>query len=61
MFVCLAPLMIALLNPGLDGQSRELNKMFFSASYVVLAIWTGLGCSLVGAAMTKLSRATPQP
>jgi hypothetical protein len=44
-YVCLAFLMLAVLNPGVDRQSQELNKVYFSASYIVLALW--MGCSLV--------------
>jgi hypothetical protein len=57
-FVCLCPLMVALLNPGLDNQSREINKVFFSASYVVLAIWTGLGMACFVRRHTRVAQPT---
>jgi hypothetical protein len=48
-YVCLAFLMLAVLNPGSDRQSQDLNKVFYSASYVVLALWTGYGLVMLGA------------
>jgi hypothetical protein len=44
-YVCLAFLMLAVLNPVDLMQTREMVKVYFSASYVVLAL--GLGYSLV--------------
>ena len=43
LYLCLTLLLIAVLNPvdHLDG--RRMIKVFFSASYVVLAVWVGLG------------------
>jgi hypothetical protein len=42
-FLCLTLLMVAVLNPSPDRASMELVARFFSASHVVLAIWTGYG------------------
>jgi hypothetical protein len=43
LFVCVGPLMVALLNPSADRQSLELIEPYFSAMYVVLTVWAGLG------------------
>lgn len=55
-YVCLAFLMLAVLNPAADRQSLELNKVFFSASYVVLALWLGCGLALVRNPLVKPPR-----
>jgi hypothetical protein len=52
-YVFLAFLMLALLNPGVDRQTQELNKVFFSASYAVLALWTGYGLVILGVLLAK--------
>jgi hypothetical protein len=52
-FLCLALLSLVVLNPGDDRLSRELLKVYFSASYVVLAIWLGQGLMLLGAKLMK--------
>ena len=44
-FFCLTFLLLAVLNPSLDRQSLDLNKYFFSYSYIVMAL--GLGCGLM--------------
>jgi len=46
-------LMVALLNPSPDRASADLVARFFSASHVVLAIWTGYGLALLGTMLTK--------
>jgi len=46
-FVCLAFLLLVLLNPGTDKQSRDLTKVFFAASHVLLAMWCGYGLTLI--------------
>ncbi len=53
LLACLAFLMLAVLNPSLDRQSRELHKEFFCASYVVLALWLGYGLVLLGGLLVK--------
>src|SRR6185503_14737101 len=45
-YVCLAFLVLAVLNPTPDMQSVKLTKAFFSASYVLLAIWMGYGLAM---------------
>ncbi len=57
-YICLAFLMLALLNPGEDRQTMELTKTVFSASYVVLALWLGSGLVILG---TWLARPGTQP
>jgi len=52
-YVCLAFLVLALLNPGGDRQSLELTKTYFSASYVILALWMGYGLVHLGVWMAR--------
>ena len=52
-WICVAPLMIAELNPPLDRQAEELIELYFMASHVVLALWMGLGLTILGAWMTR--------
>ena len=37
-FVCLGLLLLILLNPSTDKASRDLNKVFFTASYAMVAM-----------------------
>ncbi len=46
---CLSLLLLLLLNPGLDRQSIELHRVFFTASHVVLAILIGYGLAFLAA------------
>jgi hypothetical protein len=50
---CLAFFMLAVLNPGVERQSQELNKVYFTASYVVLAFWMGCGLIILGNWMAR--------
>jgi len=59
-YVSLAFLMLAVLNPSTDRQSWELNKTYFSASYVVLALWMGYGLVILGAWLDKAGGATAE-
>ena len=52
-YVCLAFLMLAVLNPSVDRQSQELDKVYFSASYIILALWMGYGLVILGARLTR--------
>ena len=52
-YVCLAFLMLAVLNPSVDRQSQELDKVYFSASYIMLALWMGYGLIILGAWMAR--------
>jgi hypothetical protein len=57
-YVCLAFLMLALLNLSSDRQTFEWVKTVFSASYVVLALWMGYGLVILG---VRLARPKKQP
>jgi tetratricopeptide (TPR) repeat protein len=48
-YFCLAFLLLILLNPATDRQSRDLTKVFFTASHVILAMFLGYGLTLIGA------------
>ncbi|MCC7374308.1 MAG: DUF2723 domain-containing protein [Verrucomicrobiales bacterium] len=50
-YVCLAFLLLWLLNPNTDRQSRELTKVFFTASHVIIAMGFGYGLALLGAVL----------
>jgi len=52
-YICLAFLMLAVLNPGLDRQSQDLEKVYFSASYIVVALWMGYGLIILGAWLAR--------
>ena len=52
-YVSVAFLMLAILNPSIDRQTWELNETYFSASYVVLALWLGHGLVLLGVWLTR--------
>jgi hypothetical protein len=47
LFVCLTVLMLVVLNPPTHADGVRAIKVFFSASYVVLAIWVGCGMRLI--------------
>ena len=48
-YACLAFLLLILLNPNTDKQSRDLTKVFFTASYVTIAMFIGYGLTIIGA------------
>jgi tetratricopeptide (TPR) repeat protein/phage shock protein PspC (stress-responsive transcriptional regulator) len=52
LFMCLGVLLMILLNPSADRQSRELNRVFFTASQVVIALFVGYGVAIFGALLT---------
>jgi hypothetical protein len=43
--------LLDLFNPGADRQSRDLNKVFFTASHVMIAMGIGYGLALAAAAL----------
>jgi len=49
-------LLLVVLNPADDRFSREICKVFFSASHVVLAVWAGYGLVLVGVLLGSRGR-----
>lgn len=48
-FICLGPLLVFLLAPVPDRQTRELVRVFFTASHVVVSIGVGYGMALLAA------------
>jgi hypothetical protein len=56
-YLCLSLLMVALLNPSSDRAGFQLIEKFFSASHLVLAIWTGYGLALLGTILIKAEHA----
>ncbi len=47
----LSVLLIVLLNPSSDRQSREMNRVFFTASHVMIALCVGYGLAILGGLM----------
>ncbi len=48
-FICLGPLLVFLLAPPPDRAARELVRVFFTASHVVVSIGVGFGIALLAA------------
>ncbi len=48
-FVCLGILLLILLNPPPDRQGQQLNRVFFTASFVIVSMLVGYGLTLIGA------------
>jgi tetratricopeptide (TPR) repeat protein len=48
---CLAIILLIMLNPQPDKASKELNRVFFTASYTIIAIFVGYGLTLMAAFM----------
>jgi tetratricopeptide (TPR) repeat protein/phage shock protein PspC (stress-responsive transcriptional regulator) len=46
---CLAVILLVILNPSADRQSQELNRVFFTASHLMIALWVGYGIAIFGA------------
>lgn len=46
--ICLAFLLLILLNPNTDLQSRTQARVFFTASHIILAIFIGYAVTLLG-------------
>ncbi len=51
MYLGLAVLLIILLNPSPDRQSKEMSRVFFTASHVMISLCIGYGLTLFGATM----------
>lgn len=49
-FLFLSLMLIYLLNPPPDRQSQQLNKVFFTASYVPISMLVGYGLAMIAAA-----------
>jgi len=52
-FICVGPLLVAVLNPGADRASVEFVAPYFAAMYFMLAIWTGLGLMVAVSLVAK--------
>jgi tetratricopeptide (TPR) repeat protein len=52
-YICLGPFLMLLLNPAPDRQAQELNKVFFTASQVVMSMGIGYGITLLLALMAQ--------
>ena len=50
-FFCLGPFLIVLLNPPPDRQARELIRVFFTASHVLVSMSVGYGLTLIAASL----------
>src|SRR6478736_4240321 len=50
-FMCLGPMLVLLLNPPPDRQARELIRVFFTASHVLVSIGVGYGMALLAATL----------
>jgi tetratricopeptide (TPR) repeat protein len=55
-YLCLAFLLLVLLNPTVDRQSKDLTKVFFTASHVTIAMFLGYGLTLIAAALVLCYR-----
>jgi len=47
-YVTLSALLLWLLNPAPDRQSRDLNRVFFTASHFIIAMGFGYGLAILG-------------
>lgn len=50
-YLCLGVLLLILINPPPDRQARELIRVFFTASHVMIAMSVGYGLTLIAATM----------
>ncbi len=48
-YLCLAVLLLILLNPGVDRSAKELVKVFFTSSHTIVALAVGYGLALISA------------
>ena len=53
LFLCMSIFLVAILNLSFDKESRELQKILFTPSYIILALWTGWGLILLGTMLTR--------
>jgi hypothetical protein len=54
-YLCLGVLLLILLNPPPDRQARELIRVFFTASHVMVAMGVGYGLTLIVATLAMHS------
>lgn len=50
-FICLGPLLVFLMAPPPDRAARELVRVFFTASHVLVSMGVGFGIALLAAAL----------
>jgi tetratricopeptide (TPR) repeat protein len=50
-YLCLAILLMYLLNPNTDKQAKEQARVFFTASHVIISMAIGYGLALIGATL----------
>ena len=50
-YLCLGVLLLILLNPPADRAAQELNRVFFTASHTLIALFVGYGLTLIAAYM----------
>ncbi len=50
-FICLGPMLVFLLNPPPDRAARELIRVFFTASHVLVSLAVGYGMALLAASL----------
>ena len=55
-YACLAFLLLILLNPTPDKQSRDLIRVFFTSSHVTIAMFAGFGITLISAMLLRFYR-----
>jgi len=53
--------MLEVLNPNVDRQSQELTKVYFSASFVIFALWMGCGLVILGAWLARPEKPPEAP
>jgi hypothetical protein len=58
-FICVGPLLLATLNPGLDTQSQQVTEPYLCAMFVVLSVLAGFGMMLFGDMVATRGRTSP--
>jgi hypothetical protein len=48
LFLCESAFLLGLLNPSSDAAARDLNRIYFAPSFLLLALWTGFGLVALG-------------
>lgn len=51
-FLFLSVLLLVLLNPETDRQSRDLHRVFFISSHVIIAMGAGYGLAMIGGVLS---------
>ena len=54
-YISFTLILIYLINPSVDEQNRHLNKVFFAATHLFIAIGLGCGLALLGATIVSRS------